>query len=258
MALKLQYSFIFALFILVQSKNTNNLWCLNSIEPKTKYAFLEVDTYHPTHCNIMCNASSTCDMFTYYYNYSCKLYSYNKIDLPNVMFISNTNVWGTCLMSDISKTSTIVGVQMAKSLNLTQYALCIINYNTRGHNIYKTPPEPSFSPQNLSKCWDACLNRSDCTHIVYQPKYKEMSVSACWLKDSYNQDIDGTTGFDIMTQASCFKSKEIFETLGYDESFEFLFIKNLPPSKSDNYIHITSLLVLIITIIFNVIISLCS
>jgi hypothetical protein len=252
---KLQYLLIMLSLLSTQSKTTNNIWCLNSIELQAKDTLLQVETYHPSHCNIMCNASSSCDMFTYLYNYTCQLYSYSEVDTANMMFILNTNVWGTCLMSDISRISTMIGVQMAKSLNLTQSALCVVNYNTRGINIQKVPPEPPFSPKNISQCWQACLNRSDCTHVVFQPKYKEMPVSACWLKAYYNQGISGVNGIDSMTQASCFKSKEDFQSLGYDDASEFLFITNTLSSKNNNNTYVPYLLLIFVSILICVLIQ---
>lgn len=241
------------------TKQTDKLWCLKATLPQNLHAiahtyrstnnspiynpdtlntvnmtapFTEFITYHQSHCNILCNASRSCDMFTYYHNYTCQLYSYAGINatLSNTAFTLDMHdqTWATCIMSNIEAMSQLIGKRVALHLSLSN-SYCVMHYNTLGANIQQVPPEPPFSPSNISTCWKACTSSPQCTHTVFQPKYKEMTVSACWLKTNYSRGSYGMNDVDEMTQASCFKNAKDFFALGIDSSYEFMYI---PPSSS--------------------------
>lgn len=247
----------------INAKSTNKLWCLKATQPlnieslasQFRYGytketpittnmtspFVEIVTYHQSHCNILCNTSSVCDMFTYYNNYTCQLYSYNIINISSIAMKVTNDSWATCLMSNIESMSEMVGKRVATSLGITYKAYCALSYNTLGDNVQDVPPEPPFSPSNLSTCWQACMNMNKCSHVVFQSKYKEMNVTACWLKTNFKRGRYGMGDIDYMTDASCFKTTQEYLTVGIDSSYEFVYIpENTKNSHTHNIrIHIT-------------------
>jgi len=269
---------LFTLYAHARGKQTDRLWCLKATQPdnlvtlasqyqtqsasqafepnipfniNTSSPFTEVITYHQSHCNILCSTTLSCDMFTYYYNYTCQLYSYNAINIGKTIMITNADTWGTCLMSNISTVPSLIGQQVANKLGIdtSSATYCAMHYNTLGDNIQHVPPEPPFSPSNITMCWQACLAIPSCTHTVYQPKYKEMNVSACWLKTNFSQGIYGMNDVDEMTLASCLRNKADFNALGLDAAYEFMYIPPSKTKKSQGTILVKSLQCILLTVL---------
>jgi hypothetical protein len=222
---------VFLLFTLVfcstayTQKTTSKLWCIKESSPVSFEGYnvlTPVITYNQVHCSILCSSTSTCDMYSYYFNYTCSMYGIGTV--TNAVYKNNPDVWGSCIMNNISTLAVLVGKSNAQFLNLTGNALCLNNYNTRGTNIQAVPPEPPFSPPSISICWEECKKTPTCSHVIFQPHYKTLNVSACWMKKEYGVGINGFTGVDTLSQATCFTSTQEYLALGYDESTDFLYI----------------------------------
>jgi hypothetical protein len=254
---------VFLLFTLLYSSTTytqktaSKLWCIKESGPLSfeGYNVLQsVLSYNQAHCSILCSSTDMCDMYSYYYNYTCSMYG--KGTVTNAVFKNNPDILGSCVMNNISSIAVLIGKSNARFLNLTGNALCLNNYNTRGTNIQAVPPEPPFSPPSLSVCWEECENRPTCSHTIFQPQYKTLNLTACWMKKEYGIGINGFTGADTLSQATCFTSEQEFLALGYDESTDFLYIPKEDKSMAQHQYIIEYIYFIVINILYFVCCSL--
>ena len=228
-------------------KSTSNLWCIKESQPEYfnfNATLTYISTYNQVHCSRLCNVSATCDMFTYFYNYTCLMY--DKYAINSFVYKHHPETWASCIMNNISTFAINIGASNARYLNMTDNMLCILNYNTIGTNIQTIPPEPPFSPPNISMCSQKCLNTDLCSFVVFQPIYKEMNVTACWLKNDMSHGLSGETGIDTETLASCFRNVTEYISLGYDEAGEFQYIIPVTKSNASNVVYDILLIMIIV------------
>ena len=236
-------------------KSTSNLWCIKESQPEYfnyNATLTYISTYNQVHCSRLCNVSTTCDMFTYFYNYTCLMY--DKYAINSFVYKYHQETWASCIMNNISTLASAIGTSNAKYLNITDNnMLCILNYNTVGTNIQTIPPEPPFSPPNISICSQKCVNTDLCSFIIFQPIYKEMNVTACWFKNDLSHGLSGETGIDTETLASCFRNVSEYLALGYDEAGEFQYIIPVTKSNASNVVYDIFLIMILVLLVYFII-----
>lgn len=224
-------------------------WCLRGVEPSSvKYAFV-LPNIEEHLCSDLCYAIPEYSMLTYFYNKTCALYAFSAVMAAT--FKINPTTLETCILKNVTEIASSFGTTASKLLELPYDDFCVNGYNVVAANVQSVPPDPPYSPSTIQECSEACHNVSTCALYTYQPKYKILNVSACWLKGAFGSGINGHTEPDSMTLSTCFKNLSEYMELGLTEAYHLQFkIPYVPISSGQMTVVHTLIVVIVLSLYF--------